>query len=191
MGLSLDHYTAMPSHYPNPSLPTSSLQSSQAVPALDSDVEIHAHLHHTRSPTRARNRWFDKSITLSLERNTRAGAMGEHTPVDALVPSIVFDYGVAAGIDSSDFSEPEPLPLSLEEACVRDVRGGWTRLDWVTDERIKAQIEEAEERAQALINNSDSGILEFGNYGSDWISSAGKFLFAVDFRVSCVLSCVG
>jgi carnitine O-acetyltransferase len=101
--------------------------------------------------------------------------MGEHAPVDALVPSIVFDYGVVSGIDSSAFSEPVPRPLTLEEACVSDDGKEWSRLDWVTDERIEAQIREAEERAQASINNSEIGILEFGEYGADWISNTGEF----------------
>ena len=176
MALSLDHYTAMPWHYPTPSSPSSSSKSSHAcVPALDSDAEFHAHLHNTRSPPRARNRWFDKCLTLSLERNTRAGAMGEHTPVDALVPSIVFDYGVVAGTDSSAFSEANPLPFTLEEQYERGGEKGWTHLDWVTDERIEAQIREAEERAQVLIDNSDAGVLEFREYGGDWIKGVGEF----------------
>lgn len=174
MALSLDHYTAMPSHYPTPTSPSSSQSSHTSIPALDSDAEIHAHLHNTRSPPQARNRFFDKSLTLSLERNTRAGAMGEHAPVDALVPSIVFDYGVVAGIDSSAFSEPVPRALTLEEDRVSDDKKGWTRLDWVTDEWIEAQIREAEGRARASINNSEAGILEFGEYGADWISSIAR-----------------
>ncbi|KAG0706775.1 acyltransferase ChoActase/COT/CPT [Suillus ampliporus] len=175
MALSLDHYTAMPCHYPTPTSPSSSQSSHASVPALDSDAEFHAHLHNTRSPPQARNRWFDKCLTLSLERNTRAGAMGEHTPVDALVPSVVFDYSVAAGIDSSTFSDPVPHPLTLEETRLRDDdEKGWTRLDWVTDQRIESQIREAEGRAQALINNSEAGVLDFGEYGADWIGSVAR-----------------
>lgn len=174
MALSLDHYTAMPSHHSTPTSPSSSQSSHASIPALNSDAEIHAHLHNTRSPPRARNRFFDKCLTLSLERNTRAGAMGEHAPVDALVPSIVFDYGVVSGIDSSAFSEPVPRPLTLEEARVSDGGKGWSRLDWVTDEWIEAQISEAEGRAQASINNSEIGILEYGEYGADWISNVAR-----------------
>ncbi|KAG1764675.1 hypothetical protein EV702DRAFT_105574 [Suillus placidus] len=81
MALSLDHYTAMPSHYPTLTSLSSSQSSHTSVPTLDSDAEVHAHLHKTRSPPGARNRWFDKSPTISLERNTRAGAMGEHAPI--------------------------------------------------------------------------------------------------------------
>ncbi|KAG1804547.1 uncharacterized protein BJ212DRAFT_1301914 [Suillus subaureus] len=105
-------------------------------PSLDSDAEIHAHLHNIRSLPRAWNRFFDKSLTLSLERNTCASVMGERAPVDTLVPSIVFDHGVIAGIDSSAFSEPITRPLTSGEARV--------------------------------------GILEFGEYGADWISSVAR-----------------
>jgi carnitine O-acetyltransferase len=107
--------------------------------------------------------------------------MGEHAPVDALVPSIVFDYGVVSGIDSSAFSEPVPRPLTLEEARVSDGGKGWSRLDWVTDEWIEAQISEAEGRAQASINNSEIGILEYGEYGADWISNVGEFTNSCQF----------
>lgn len=187
MVLSLDHYTAMPWHYPTPPSSSSSPKSSHSsVPVLDSDAETHAHLHNTRSPPQARNRWFDKSLTLSVERNTRAGAMGEHSPVDALVPSIVFDYGVVDGIDNSTFSEPEPLPLDLEETRMGHAGEGWTRLDWVTDERIKGQIKEAEGRAQTLIDNSEAGVLEFGEYGADWMASFGKFVISSVKPVLCV-----
>ncbi|KAG1747233.1 Choline/Carnitine o-acyltransferase-domain-containing protein [Suillus paluster] len=173
MALSFDHYTAMPWDYPTPTSLSSSQSSRASVPALDSDAEFHAHLHNIRSPPQARNIWFDKCLTLSQERNTRTGAMGEQTPVDALVPSIVFEYSVAAGIDTSTFSEPVPLPLTLEETRLRDDgEKGWTHLDWVTDKRIESQVREAEGRAQALIDNSEAGDLEFGEHGADWISNA-------------------
>ncbi|KAG0702786.1 acyltransferase ChoActase/COT/CPT [Suillus ampliporus] len=150
MALSLDHYTAMPCHYPTPTSPSSSQSSHASVPALDSDAEFHAHLHNTRSPPQARNRWFDKCLTLSLERNTRAGAMGEHT----------------------SYSDPVPHPLTLEETHLRDDgEKGWSRLDWVTDQRIESQIREAEGQAQALIDDSEAGVLDFREYGADWIGS--------------------
>ncbi|KAG2362310.1 hypothetical protein BDR07DRAFT_1484989 [Suillus spraguei] len=127
MALSLDHYTAMPSCYPTPTSPSSSQPSYTSVPALDSNIEIHAHLHNTCSPPQAQNRFFDKSLTLSLEHN-----------------GIIFDYGVIAGIDSSAFLEPVPCPLTLEEACMSDSGKGWSHLDWVTNEQIEGQIREAE-----------------------------------------------
>ncbi|KAG1869566.1 hypothetical protein F4604DRAFT_1682122 [Suillus subluteus] len=105
MALSLDHYTAMPSHYPTPTLPSPSQSSHASIPALDSDTEIYAHLHNTRSPPQVRNRFLDNSLTLSFERNIRAWRNG-----------IVFDYGVIAGIDSSAFSEPVARLLTSEEA---------------------------------------------------------------------------
>ncbi|KAG1869551.1 hypothetical protein F4604DRAFT_1926944 [Suillus subluteus] len=153
MAFPLDHYIAMPSHYPTPTLPSPSQSSHASIPALDSDTEIYAHLHNTCSPPQVRNRFFDKSLTLSLERNIRAWRNG------------VQHYGVIAGIDSSAFSEPVVRPLTSEEARVSGGGKGWTRLDWVTDERIEARIREVEGRAQTSVNNSEAGILEFGEIG--------------------------
>ncbi|KAH9068364.1 carnitine acetyltransferase [Lactarius deliciosus] len=64
---------------------------------------IDSHLHNIRSSINARNRWFDKAYTLIVETNTRAGAMGEHSPCDALVPSIVADYAVVHVLWFSDY----------------------------------------------------------------------------------------
>lgn len=61
--------------------------------------ELKSHLHNIRGGSNAHNRWFDKGITLIVENNARAGMMGEHSPVDALVPSIVADYSLAENIE--------------------------------------------------------------------------------------------
>ncbi|KAG1876596.1 hypothetical protein DFJ58DRAFT_865882 [Suillus subalutaceus] len=108
----------MPSHYPTPTLPSPSQSSHASIPALDSDTEIYAHLHNTRSPPQVRNRFLDNSLTLSLERNIRAWRNG-----------IVFDYGVITGINSSAFSEPVARLLTSEEAR-RDF-GIWG--DWISN----------------------------------------------------------
>jgi carnitine O-acetyltransferase len=46
--------------------------------------------------------------TIIVETNTRAGAMGEHSPCDAFMPSIVADYAVTQSIIPESFSSPEP-----------------------------------------------------------------------------------
>src|SRR6267142_1178619 len=139
-------------------------------PALNSPAEVDCHLHNIRSSINARNRWFDKGYTIIVETNTRAGAMGEHSPCDALVPSIVADYAVTQSIIPESFSSPEPPPFCSE----RDVAAtGWERLDWVTDTRIEAECIAAESRAKALIADSDDGVLWFSDYGTDWIKSIG------------------
>jgi len=94
--------------------------------------------------------------------------MGEHSPCDALVPSIVADYAVNQSIVPEMFSQPEPPSFSSN----RDSGvTGWERLDWITDARIEAECIAAESRAQALIADSDDSVLWFSDYGADWIKS--------------------
>jgi len=91
--------------------------------------------------------------------------MGEHSPVDALVPSIVCEYAVVEGIDGGDTSEDE----GAEELSA----GGWERLEWVVDERIERECRRAELDARALIADSDTNELWFTDYGADWIKDVG------------------
>lgn len=147
--------------------PRDNVHTSPTPPAMNSPAEIDYHLHNIRSSINARNRWFDKGYTIIVETNTRAGSMGEHSPVDALVPSIVADYAVSQSIVPEAFSLPEP-PFFFDRDL--DITG-WERLDWITDERIKAECIVAESRARVLIADSDDSVLWFSDYGADWIKS--------------------
>jgi hypothetical protein len=103
--------------------------------------------------------------------------MGEHSPVDALVPSIVCEYAVAEGIDASMFEGD--VDCSHVDGGVGRVGGtgwGWERLDWVVDERIGRECQRAEEGARALVADSDDGGLWFTDYGADWIKDVGTFV---------------
>jgi carnitine O-acetyltransferase len=137
---------------------------------MNSPAEINCHLHNIHSSINARNRWFDKGYTIIVETNTRAGSMGEHSPVDALVPSIVADYAVSQSIAPEAFSLPEPPPFFSDRDL--DITG-WERLDWVIDEHIEAECIVAESCARALIADSDDSVLWFSDYGADWIKSIG------------------
>jgi carnitine O-acetyltransferase len=98
--------------------------------------------------------------------------MGEHSPCDALVPSIVADYAVVQSIVPEAFSQLEPAPFFVD----RDLgAGGWERLDWVTDARIEAECIAAESRAKSLIADSDDSVLWFSDYGVEWITSIGTY----------------
>ncbi|EGN98888.1 hypothetical protein SERLA73DRAFT_54801 [Serpula lacrymans var. lacrymans S7.3] len=155
MVLSLDHYT----HNSDPSTPA----------ALNSQAEMDSHLHNIRSSQNAHNRWFDKAFTLIVERNSRAGAMGEHSPCDALVPSIVAEYAVVEGIDEAMFSRTDPT----SSTPIRQ-SGGWERLEWVVDQKIKDECLRAENRAKLLIDNSDDSAFWFTDYGADWIKDVAQ-----------------
>lgn len=139
-----------------------------SVSKLDSSEEINQHLHNIRSSRNARNRWFDKSITLIVEGNTRTGIMGEHSVCDALIPSIVGEYMVTDDIDKDSFP-----PLENIVAQTFGNRGtrvdGWERLDFDVDDRLRQAARVAESRAKALIKDSDYAVFYFESFGSEWI----------------------
>ncbi|KAF9267867.1 carnitine acetyltransferase [Marasmius fiardii PR-910] len=157
MCLSLDSET-----YSVPSNSSSTLRppSGTAQQTLDS------HLCSIRSvPTNIANRFFDKPYTLILDPSGRAGAMGEHSFCDALVPSIVAEYSIVQGVGQNfTASPPQNLPSS---------DSGWARLDWEIDDRIASACEEARANALRLIENSDDSVLWFERYGSDWMKGQG------------------
>lgn len=163
--LSLDSSTyVLPSSTSAPTPDSSSLPQPTAV------SEVTAHLHNIRSgpsTSPARNRWWDKPFTIIVEPNTRAGALGEHSPCDALVPSIVAEYAVVQGIDEKAFE------VAADDGFESSA-GGWERLDWVVDDRIERECAAAEERAKAIVADSDNGILWFDDYGVDWIKDVAR-----------------
>ncbi|KIL67534.1 hypothetical protein M378DRAFT_122548 [Amanita muscaria Koide BX008] len=151
MGLSLEHTTHV--------LPPG--------PSLDPEQQrLDAHLHTIRgTPLNAANRFYDKPFTLIVDPSTQAGATGEHSPCDALVPSIVAEYGIVQGVDVNAFSN------SFAAAT------GWERLVWVTDDKILNDCTAAEESASKLMKDSDDSVLWFKEYGTDWIKSHAGFPF--------------
>ncbi|OSX58854.1 hypothetical protein POSPLADRAFT_1151685 [Postia placenta MAD-698-R-SB12] len=158
--LSLDHYTY--------ALPAGGV-TDDALPTPCTVPEVTAHLHNVRSGHAARpahNRWYDKPFTLIVESNTRAGAIGEHSPCDALVPSIVAEYAVVQSIEQDAFGPfPGVTPHQVQ---------GWERLDWVVDEHVERECITAEARAKAIVEDSDDGILWFDAYGTDWIKNTAR-----------------
>ncbi len=144
---------------------------SQSILVLSLDAQpntltVDGQLHTTRSTSaNVGNRWYDKAFTLIVDSAARAGAMGEHSPCDALVPSIVAEYGLVEGIDSSQFSDTQHTP------------GDYRRLEWETDTFIEKQCTLAQTRANAIIANSDDSVLWFSDYGADWIKGVGQEYF--------------
>ncbi len=89
--------------------------------------------------------------------------MGEHSPVDALIPSVIVDYVLAEPVDESAFAS------SASEASGK----GWQRLDWVVDDAMKQEIEECQKRNRKLIEDSDASQLWWSEYGAEWIKKDG------------------
>ncbi|KIO31604.1 hypothetical protein M407DRAFT_241711, partial [Tulasnella calospora MUT 4182] len=61
-----------------------------------------------------------------------AGILGEHSPCDALILSIIVDYSIAEHVDTAQFGEHTNLEPGLTKA--------WDELEWVVDEKVKAEI---------------------------------------------------
>jgi hypothetical protein len=121
---------------------------------------LSGHIRNT-SGADSTNRWFDKSFSVIVESNSRFGMMGEHSPVDALIPSIIADWVVAEPLDRSQFIDSAPS------------QSGWERVCWEGDAYIRQQCLEAVCRAKAIIDDSDAGVLWFNDYGVDWIKNVG------------------
>lgn len=167
MGLSLDHTTySIPPPVPSRNPPPHSVHHrSPAQTSLDS------HLHTIRAtPLNLHNRFYDKAYTLIVDPSTRAGASGEHSFCDALVPSIVAEYSIVQGVEIEEFGEKNanhPQGVDTSEPM-------WERLDWVGDEFIKRESVAAHQRAVKILEDSDDSVLWFDDYGTDWIKAIGN-----------------
>lgn len=137
-------------------------------PVLDAQVR------NTSSGLNGLNRWFDKSLTVSVESNGRAGMNGEHSPCDALIPSIIVDYVVAEHIDVAAFNESPQKLGGVEYVGPAEGSQGWGPLNWVVDETISKEIQQAEARAKAIVEDSDASQLWFSEYAADWMKKSGK-----------------
>lgn len=121
-----------------------------------------AHLHNTAYGCMGRNRWFDKTISFSVETNTRLGMTGEHSPCDALIPSILGDFTVGVGMDPAFLSRNPTPDLS-----------GWNYLGWDVDDTILEACQRVEEVVKRSIQDSDDSVLWFEDYGVDWMRKTG------------------
>ena len=112
-------------------------------------------------------------MSVSVETNGRAGVMGEHSPVDALIPSIAVEYVL-----------DKPMPRD-EGALEKGKEGkviGWKALEWEVDEEMQGEVEQAQKRAKKIVADSDASQLWWNEYGTDWIKKHGKSCLA--YRVS-------
>ncbi|WFD37994.1 carnitine O-acetyltransferase [Malassezia japonica] len=116
------------------------------------------------------NRWFDKSLCLNVEPNGRAGFLGEHSPVDALIPSIIGEYLVSVPSPKPE----ESFPQDLEGVSLLDAPVTFQKLAFVTDDKTRAAITTAEENAKAIVSESDIGVLWYDEYGADWIKKVAR-----------------
>ncbi len=93
--------------------------------------------------------------------------MGEHSPCDALIPSILCDFAAAESCPAPGSSLPAEVSSPGETV-------GWKKLEWSVDETTKHSIKESEEAALQLAKESDVRTLWYDEYGADWIKKVGK-----------------
>lgn len=159
MALSLDHtaYNLLPT-------------SSVLHPRSETQSSLDAHLHSIRAtPINVSNRFFDKPYTVLVDPLARAGATGEHSPCDALVPSIVAEYAIVQGVEEEAFASPE----TEEIPATTGGENSFTRINWVADKKLWCECQEAKRRSLALIEDSDDSVFWFDEYGTDWIKGVG------------------
>ncbi|KAM0788172.1 hypothetical protein ACM66B_001333 [Microbotryomycetes sp. NB124-2] len=126
------------------------------------DLDAHVRYGSSSNGT-GRNRWWDKGVTVAFENNGRGTMIGEHSPCDALIPSIVADYALAENVDANAPSmrgKPSQQPLE--------------KLEWVLDEKAKQDIDSAIKTIGEVADDSDGKMLWFDEYGVDWIKNVAK-----------------
>ncbi|KIM64248.1 hypothetical protein SCLCIDRAFT_115593 [Scleroderma citrinum Foug A] len=137
--------------------------------------DLFDHQQRTRASPALQNRFFDKPLQLIVERTTRAGACGEHSPVDALVPSVICEWAIARASGISLVGGMEDVPLSPSEMAGTSIGSHedaslagckkWGRLDFDASPQIEAAIADATHRAEKLVTDSDHNVLYFTAFG--------------------------
>ncbi|CAO3627431.1 unnamed protein product [Mucor hiemalis] len=113
------------------------------------------------------NRWFDKSFTLVVENNGMCGFSGEHSPVDALTVSYIFDFMLqmpTPGEKTAQFIQPTALNKDVS----------FEHLQFRADATLNRYLAEAQIAADATAALSDSNVLVFKDFGTNWIKKTGR-----------------
>ncbi|KAK4058251.1 hypothetical protein OIO90_000408 [Microbotryomycetes sp. JL221] len=125
--------------------------------------DLDAHVRYASSSNgTGRNRWWDKGVSIAFENNGRGTMIGEHSPCDALIPSIVADYALAEGLDANSQSNRGKSTSPL------------AKLEWVLDDKAKSDIEAAVKTVGEVADDSDGKMLWYDEYGVEWIKKVAK-----------------
>lgn len=179
-------------HWPAPSVPADQRdenlrltfgidqQVSDSLPAFQSSrssskvpSDLLSHQYAIRSSPSALNRFFDKPLSLIVEPSTRAGAMGEHSPVDALIPSVVCEWAVAGANGVSICGGLADVPFEnihredKLEGLETALGSRWTRINFVSSPSIQIAVENAKQHARTLVLNSDHQVSYFEEWGGE------------------------
>ncbi|EPB92959.1 hypothetical protein HMPREF1544_00033 [Mucor circinelloides 1006PhL] len=120
------------------------------------------------------NRWFDKSFTLVVENNGMCGFSGEHSPVDALTVSYIFDYMLQVptpGNHTHEFVYPKKTAGTNTSSATT---ASFQHLTFATDATLNTYLVEAQKAADATAALSDSNVLVFKDFGTNWVKKVGR-----------------
>ncbi|GAA5867179.1 hypothetical protein JCM3774_002360 [Rhodotorula dairenensis] len=135
---------------------------SRDTPDLDAHIRVASSANGT-----GRNRWWDKAVQIVVENSGRSTMIGEHSPCDALIPSIVCDYALAENLDPSGGSR-------RGSRSVADATSGIKKLEWVVDESTREAIDHASKTVAEIASDSEGRMLWYDEYGAGWIKSVAK-----------------
>lgn len=150
---------------------------------LDPSLDLDSHILNSCAGRNGHNRWFDKVMCVSVESNSRASVVGEHSPCDALIPGIITDYMLAEGMGKPKGPPEKTLvaqhdeqqdatsdnKITLEDLDIK-------KLTWRTDSVIMNSITQAEGIVKKVVDDSEGLMLWFDEYGADWMKRQGKSL---------------
>lgn len=123
------------------------------------------------------NRWYDKSVTIVVENNGKSGIMGEHSPADALTVSYVADHMVQHSVVHGLKANEQPTWLSnkpMDVISQPEFSSLVEHLTWTTDNQVHRYLEQAQLAANQTAARSDPYVLQFKEFGTDWIKKVGK-----------------
>eukprot|EP00698_Gefionella_okellyi_P009044 TRINITY_DN2269_c0_g1_i2.p1 TRINITY_DN2269_c0_g1~~TRINITY_DN2269_c0_g1_i2.p1 ORF type:complete len:559 (-),score=140.13 TRINITY_DN2269_c0_g1_i2:28-1704(-) len=118
------------------------------------------------------NRWYDKVVQFVVLADGRAGLNGEHSPLDALATASMCD-GMLARIASLQPTDADPADTALFTPAASAAQQV-TELKWQVPQSVEEQLVLAEAEVRVAAANLDFTLLEFPDYGADWIKNVAK-----------------
>ncbi|RKO86040.1 acyltransferase ChoActase/COT/CPT [Blyttiomyces helicus] len=112
------------------------------------------------------NRWYDKALSFFVMNDGRSGVNGEHSPCDALVPALAYEYIL------NRYVHP-PSRLELVESA-NPTLSPPAKLKWTIDSKTDQSFVEAQKFVDKTIADSDSSILQFKGYGAGFMKKIAK-----------------
>ncbi|KJE95992.1 carnitine O-acyltransferase [Capsaspora owczarzaki ATCC 30864] len=116
------------------------------------------------------NRWFDKSFTLVLFPDGRAGLNCEHSWADAPVVAHMWEWVMCH--ETEDAYDEHGHNIRPESTTPRVATAAPHKLAWDFSPKLSEAIKTAVAKATTIINDLDLSILHHSKYGKDYMKHA-------------------